>query len=74
MDFSLTHCFIILLLYILLSIVVFYFLLDDENWTIIDTIYFAIVTFTTIGYGDVIPTTYYGKIFTCIYSLVVLYF
>jgi hypothetical protein len=37
-----------------------------EKWTIIDSIYFAIVTVTTVGYGDLFPTTDIGKLF-CIF-------
>jgi len=37
-----------------------------EKWTFIDSIYFAIVTVTTVGYGDLYPTTDSGKLF-CIF-------
>ena len=39
-----------------------------EHWSVLDSIYFVIVTITTIGYGDLVPTTYWGKIFTIFFS------
>lgn len=34
-----------------------FFMLGPEKWTAIQTIYYLIVTLTTVGYGDVSPTT-----------------
>ena len=34
------------------------------TWTAVDTVYFAITTCTTVGYGDLHPTTRMGKAFT----------
>ena len=41
-------CLLMILVYIMLSICIFHFLLEPE-WTIIDSSYFAVVTFTTLG-------------------------
>lgn len=41
-----------------------------ENWSVIDSLYFSVVTLTTIGYGDFSPKTDAGKIFTIIYIVV----
>lgn len=40
-----------------------------EKWPLVDSIYFATVTFTTIGYGDLFPTTDPGRLFTVFFSL-----
>ena len=40
-----------------------------EDWTIIESFYFCIVTLTTVGYGDLSPTTDATRIFTIIYIL-----
>jgi voltage-gated potassium channel len=41
-----------------------------EGWRVIDALYFSVVTLTTIGFGDVVPTTDLAKLFTVVYSLV----
>ena len=35
-----------------------------ENWSYLDSVYFLVVTMTTIGYGDIVPVTSAGKIIT----------
>lgn len=35
-----------------------------EGWSWIDSIYFSVVTLTTIGYGDITPTRDISKLFT----------
>ena len=40
-----------------------------EDWTIIEALYFCIVTLTTVGYGDFAPTTAGTQIFTIVYIL-----
>ena len=39
-----------------------------EGWTYLDSLYFTIITVTTIGYGDLAPQTDIGKIFTMFFS------
>lgn len=41
-----------------------------EGWTWIDSIYFSVITLTTIGYGDYSPATDAGKVFTIIYIII----
>lgn len=47
--------------------VVYHFL---EGWSWIDSLYFSIITLTTIGYGDFSPVTDAGKLFTIFYILI----
>lgn len=35
-----------------------------EGWSVIDSLYFCVVTLTTIGYGDLHPTRDISKLFT----------
>ena len=39
-----------------------------EGWRYIDSVYFTVITITTIGYGDFSPSTDAGKIFTIVFS------
>jgi voltage-gated potassium channel Kch len=41
-----------------------------EKWSILDSLYFSVITLTTVGYGDFSPQTSAGKIFTMIYVLI----
>jgi potassium channel subfamily K len=43
---------------------------DGNPWTFIDCMYFAIVTCTSVGYGDLTPKSAGSKMFTCVYALV----
>jgi voltage-gated potassium channel len=40
-----------------------------EGWTAIDAVYFSVVTLATVGFGDLHPTTDFGKLFTTGYIL-----
>jgi voltage-gated potassium channel Kch len=57
-----------LLLLVLISGVVFY--THVEGWSVVDALYFAVITMATIGYGDLSPETTTGKVFTMFYALV----
>lgn len=40
-----------------------------EGWSWIDSLYFSVITLTTIGFGDFTPQTDAGKLFTIFYIL-----
>lgn len=40
-----------------------------EGWDWVDSFYFVVITVTTIGYGDLVPTTPLTKLITIFYSL-----
>ena len=50
---------------LLLTGTIFYWLAED--WTLIQSLYFSVATLTTVGYGDLTPTSDYTRIFTIIY-------
>lgn len=41
-----------------------------EGWSWIDSVYFSVITLTTIGYGDFFPQTDEGKLFTIFYIII----
>lgn len=41
--------------------------LEKLSW--VNAMYFSVVSLTTVGYGDIVPTTDNGKLFVCFYLL-----
>ena len=41
-----------------------------EGWSLLDAVYFCVVTLATVGYGDLHPTTPFGRAFTILYIIV----
>ena len=51
---------------ILLGTLVYHYL---ENWTWISCFYFSVTTLTTVGYGDLAPSSDASRLFTAFYVL-----
>ncbi|MDO8335987.1 MAG: potassium channel family protein [Candidatus Saccharibacteria bacterium] len=46
---------------------VFYHFVEKLSW--LNAYYFSVITLATVGYGDIVPKTDIGKIFTTFYVL-----
>jgi voltage-gated potassium channel len=40
-----------------------------EHWSWVSSFYFTVCTITTVGYGDLYPTTEFSQLFTALYAL-----
>lgn len=59
---------LVLLLMLIVSGTAFYAVI--EGWSIVDSLYFSVMTLATVGSGNLAPVTTEGKLFTIIYVLV----
>lgn len=41
-----------------------------EGWSVLEALYFCVVTLATVGYGDLHPTTDLGRLFTIGYIII----
>jgi voltage-gated potassium channel len=48
--------------------VVFYSL--AEGWSFANSLYFTVIALSTIGFGDLAPTTEFSRVFTVFYAIV----
>lgn len=62
-----TLLWIIIILSLILIWGVFFHLIEGHSR--FDSVYFVIMTMTTVGYGDIVPTTIIGKVLTMIFAL-----
>jgi hypothetical protein len=51
---------------LLFGTIVYHFL---EGWSILDSLYFCVITLATVGYGDLTPATPFARVFTIIYVI-----
>jgi voltage-gated potassium channel len=56
-------------LFLIVTIICAAIIGNIENWSFLDAFYMSVMTGTTIGYGDFVPTTNAGKMFISFYSL-----
>ena len=57
---------LVLLLMLLASGTYFYW--HVEGWSVVDALYFCFMTMSTIGYGDLVPTSPLSKMFTMVFA------
>jgi hypothetical protein len=55
------------LVYVLISSTV---IMIWENWSYLNSCYFTLINMTTVGFGDIVPTTWQGKFIAGINSVV----
>lgn len=58
---------LVLLIIILFGVWYFRF---EEGWSTIDSFYFTVMTMTSVGYGDFVPTHDASKIVTAFYAMI----
>jgi len=66
-DYSAWDCLVWFTCYLGIGVVAFSFVF--EQWDVVDSLYFSVVTFTTIGYGDLVPMTTGGRLFLIFFAL-----
>jgi hypothetical protein len=62
------QAFLLAVVIVLVVGVVFYRL--AEGWSLADSLYFTVIALSTIGFGDLAPTTTFSRLFTVLYALV----
>lgn len=56
-----------LIIYYVIGVIAYRYL---EDWDPVQSIYFMTVTGTTVGFGELVPLTHLGKLFTCFYAVI----
>lgn len=55
--------------YLLVGVVAYRWVFREASWSIIDALYFSCVCLSTVGYGDLCPTTRAGRIFAACFGM-----
>lgn len=55
-------CVAVIFIYFTVGVLVY---TQEEGWSFLDALYFCVVTLTTVGYGDLLPSSDGSKLFTC---------
>jgi voltage-gated potassium channel len=66
-ELTLRECLLLTLLLLTCGVVAFSYVF--EHWSVLDSLYFTTVILTTVGYGDITPTTRWGKLFASVFAL-----
>ena len=56
-------------IYLSIGVLAYKGVFPEASWSVLDALYFSCVCLSTIGYGDLVPTTNGGKIFAAIFGM-----
>lgn len=69
-----THAGIGLMIYLAVGVAIYAWKNGEfsgiETSSVVDALYFCVVTMCTIGYGDIVPVTAFAKLFCCLFVLI----
>ena len=66
-KYSLIYSLLAICVYVLISSIIIKFFQVD--WSFGKRLYFTIINTTTVGFGDIVPTTHGGKVIACINAI-----
>ena len=66
-DWKVVNAVVVVFLWIFLGTIMFWSL--ESTWTLIDSFYFSVSSLTTVGYGDITPSSQLGKLIAALYIL-----
>eukprot|EP01084_Bolivina_argentea_P127185 224991_1 len=56
------------IIFVMFVIVIAIIYAYTEDWSYVDSLYFVVITISTIGYGDIVPKTPIGKVVNVIFA------